>query len=130
MLPAEVLCLVLAHLDPRSLHAAGGVCRAWRRLVADDRSWRLAFERTFTRLPFSRLAPQRMPNSRAADKCKQWVDDSRPRRSSSWRQELTDRLLLRRSWQAAPQRRQLDYGVRAGAIDRLVVSEKHGWALA
>ncbi|KAJ2331019.1 hypothetical protein GGI00_003445, partial [Coemansia sp. RSA 2681] len=131
LLPAEVLCLVLAHLDPRSLQQAGGVCRAWRRIVADDRSWRLAFQRTFPRLPLARLAPARMPSggggSEGGGGGRQWVDTAAHRRSS-WRQELTDRLRLRRAWEQAPRR--LEFGARASAIDRLVVSERHGWALA
>ncbi|KAJ2741035.1 hypothetical protein GGI20_005463 [Coemansia sp. BCRC 34301] len=125
-LPAEVLCLVLAHLDPLSLQQAGKVCRTWRRIVSDDRSWRLAFQRTFTRLPFGRLTPSRMPGTGSGSSAGgQWVDTTH--RRSSWRQELSDRLRLRRGWQTTLR---LGFGVRASTIDQLVVCEKHGWALA
>ncbi|KAJ2833823.1 hypothetical protein FBU31_001852, partial [Coemansia sp. 'formosensis'] len=121
-LPVEVLCLVLAHLDARSLQEAGGVCRSWKRIVSDDRSWRLAFQRTFTRLPFARLQPTRMPSSPS------WTD-SKAHRSTSWRQEFIDRLALQRQWVSTQQRRRLEFNIRASTVDQLVVCEKHGWAL-
>ncbi|KAJ2485866.1 hypothetical protein IWW37_005813 [Coemansia sp. RSA 2050] len=122
-LPVEVLCLVLAHLDAKSLQQAGGVCRSWWRIVSDDRSWRLAFQHTFTRLPYSRIAPTRMPSRPSS-----WTD-SKTYRGTSWRQEFIDRLSLRRNW-ISTQHKRLEFNVRAGSVDKLVVCEKHGWALA
>ncbi|KAJ2694941.1 hypothetical protein H4218_005400 [Coemansia sp. IMI 209128] len=122
-LPVEVLCLVLAHLDAKSLQQAGGVCRSWWRIVSDDRSWRLAFQHTFTRLPYSRITPTRMPSRPPS-----WTD-SKTYRGTSWRQEFIDRLSLRRSW-ISTQHKRLEFNVHASSVDKLVVCEKHGWALA
>ncbi|KAJ2479442.1 hypothetical protein EV174_004017, partial [Coemansia sp. RSA 2320] len=128
-LPVELLCMVLAHLDPPSLQQAGGVCKYWRRIVTDDRSWRRAYVRTFGRLPFERLSPSRMPSTQPGGDL--WLD--RPRaHSCSWRQEYVSRLLLDRMWlgQDGFRQKRLDFNVRASSIDRLIVCEKHGWALA
>ncbi|KAJ2014098.1 hypothetical protein H4S03_005831 [Coemansia sp. S3946] len=55
-----------------------------------------------------------------------WTDKSY--RSTSWRQEFIDRLSLRRSWLSRHHKR-LEFSVRASSVDKLVVCEKHGWAL-
>ncbi|KAI8325772.1 hypothetical protein GQ54DRAFT_295152 [Martensiomyces pterosporus] len=128
-LPEELLIQILALLEPSELHQAGGVCRRWRRIVLDDSNWRRAFECVFTRRPFERLLPNRMPTSRAGQS---WVGSSRSH-TSSWRYEYIQRLRLCRQWKdvgGGDGQKRLEYNVRASSVDRVIVSERYGWALA
>ncbi|KAM0786263.1 hypothetical protein ACM66B_007062 [Microbotryomycetes sp. NB124-2] len=43
-LPTEILAHVFAHLPPSSLATAQRVCRDWHQVIADEASWRNAFE--------------------------------------------------------------------------------------
>ncbi|KAK4049923.1 hypothetical protein OIV83_003747 [Microbotryomycetes sp. JL201] len=43
-LPTEVLAHVFAHLPPSSLSTAQRVCRNWHHVIADEASWRNAFQ--------------------------------------------------------------------------------------
>ncbi|KAJ2529308.1 hypothetical protein EV175_007378, partial [Coemansia sp. RSA 1933] len=44
-LPEELLVMILANIDPAGLRTSGQVCRRWRRIVTDERSWKRAFVR-------------------------------------------------------------------------------------
>ncbi|KAJ1935529.1 hypothetical protein FBU59_005354, partial [Linderina macrospora] len=128
-LPEELLIHVLSLLEPSELRRAGRVCRTWRRIVTDDSCWRRAFARTFTQRPFERLMANRMP---AKTGTSQGLVTSGRGSTSSWQFEYVSRQRLIKQWQTIGGNGQtrLEYNVRASSIDRLIVSERHGWALA
>ncbi|KAJ2654515.1 hypothetical protein IWW48_006056 [Coemansia sp. RSA 1200] len=135
-LPEELLVMVFAHIDPRALMTAGQVCRYWRRIVSDERSWRRAFVRTFGRLPFERLEPSSTITSSSSSSSR-WNSRTGTRRQDgfSWQTEYTRRVHLTKQWAGAGGERysdeqRLEFNARVGSVDRVVVNEKHGWALA
>ncbi|KAJ2803017.1 hypothetical protein H4R21_002195, partial [Coemansia helicoidea] len=127
--PEDIVLLILARLDPRSLDAAGQVCRFWRGIVSNDRSWQRALALTLGRRPFQRLQPGRMPSTRVD--APGWLCSGRAA-AATWRGEYVDRLALHKLWASAhaSHQRRIEFNPRASTIDGLVVSEKHGWALA
>ncbi|KAI9504543.1 hypothetical protein BX070DRAFT_233659 [Coemansia spiralis] len=127
-MPDELLVMIFTHLDPPSLRVAGRVCRYWRRIVTDDRSWRRALLRTFGKLPHESLSPSRLfPAPR--------INGSTKRQSPfSWKREYSERLQLNKQWMglscAHHSERRLEFNARVSTIDKVIVSEKHGWAIA
>ncbi|ORX74513.1 hypothetical protein DL89DRAFT_18195 [Linderina pennispora] len=128
-LPEELLIHILSLLEPSELRQAGRVCRTWRRIVTDDSCWRRAFARTFTQRPFERLMPNRMPAKAGSS---QSLVTSGRGSASSWQFEYLHRQRLIRQWQSIGGNGQtrLEYNVRASSVDKVIVSEKYGWALA
>ncbi|KAJ2778397.1 hypothetical protein H4R18_004617 [Coemansia javaensis] len=128
--PEDVWIQVLARLDPQSLAAAGRVCRQWRAIVSSDHSWQRALVLRYGRRPFQRLQPRRMPAAQAGGPG--WLAGGRAA-PASWRSDYVGRLGLHRQWAGGSggrQRRRIEFSPRVGAVDGLVVSEQHGWALA
>ncbi|KAJ1733338.1 hypothetical protein LPJ61_001614 [Coemansia biformis] len=128
-LPEDVLIQILAHLDPLSLDKAGQVCQHWHSVVSNDHSWLRGLMLTFSRRPFQRLQPIRMPSTRI-DTPGWLVDGQLP--ATTWRSEYVDRLSLHKLWLAssATHQRRVEFNPRASTIDGLVVNESLGWVLA
>ncbi|KAJ2716705.1 hypothetical protein H4R19_000479 [Coemansia spiralis] len=127
--PEDVLLQILARLDPRSLDEAAQVCRLWHRIVSNDHSWLRVLILTLGRRPFQRLQPGRMPSTRIDTPG--WLASGRPP-APTWRSEHMDRLGLHKLWTNtnASHHRRIEFNPRVSTIDGLVVSERHGWALA
>ncbi|KAJ2395683.1 hypothetical protein GGI05_001471 [Coemansia sp. RSA 2603] len=102
-LPDEVLALVLARLDAAGLRRASVVSRRWRRVVADEGSWRRAVAHNLGRLPYERL-------------------------STSWQRELDQRQHQRRLWRRG--HRRLGVSARTGTVDAVVAPYDAPWVLA
>ncbi|KAJ1799846.1 hypothetical protein LPJ59_001546 [Coemansia sp. RSA 2399] len=125
----ELLVMIFADIDPQTLKTCGHVCRHWRRIVSDERSWKRAFVRTFGRLPYERLAASSAHSSRGSGSVR------RQGGVASWQSEYTTRVHLTRQWAGtggmrSNDEKRLEFNARVGTVDRLIVSEKNGWALA
>lgn len=117
VLPQELLCLVLAQLDPHSLQQAGQVCQRWRHIANDDWSWRMAFIGTFGAVPYEPLSTELLPDPLLG--C-----------NSGWKQEFIGRLSVCRQWQQTNKHHRISTNTRIGTVDRIVVSRRRGWGLA
>ncbi|KAJ2860117.1 hypothetical protein GGI22_002803 [Coemansia erecta] len=129
-LPEELLVMIFANIDPQALKTCGHVCKYWRRIVSDERSWKRAFVRTFGRLPYERLTASSAHSSRGSGSAQR-----RQGGAVSWQSEYTSRVHLTRQWAGTggmrgSDERRLEFNARVGTVDRLIVSEEHGWALA
>ncbi|KAJ1766672.1 hypothetical protein IW140_003793 [Coemansia sp. RSA 1813] len=128
-LPEELVVMIFTHIDPLTLKTSGQVCKDWRRIVSDERSWKRAFVRTFGRLPYERLLASSVHHSsRGRGK-------ARGQSRLSWQNEYTSRVHLTRQWAGTcggkySDEQRLEFNARVGTVDRIIVSEKHGWALA
>ncbi|KAJ2559187.1 hypothetical protein EV175_000449 [Coemansia sp. RSA 1933] len=123
-LPEELLVMILANIDPAGLRTSGQVCRRWRRIVTDERSWKRAFVRRFGREPFEMLATGSVGRGGAKGSG-----------VGVWQSEYSSRERVTGLWAGTVGRRsnserRMEFNARVGSVDRLVVDERQGWALA
>ncbi|KAJ3183340.1 hypothetical protein HDU85_002366 [Gaertneriomyces sp. JEL0708] len=100
-LPDEILIHVLANLDGDDMRAVGAVCRRWRRIIADDSCWRVAFLNFFGAFPLRRLA------------------------EDSWRKEYSKRTRLLRDYNKGG-RHIVQFDARIGRLDAIHVVFEDG----